>query len=545
MSGQGAGSGELGELLTLASSVLVSAKDEPRARQGLLEAFSDSALWARFVRDTPQTRGADPALAEALAVRRPIFPATGAQGPTRLLLPFEGPDGVEVLELRGHGLSAAQAPLLELFARTLGAALQSQRRMEDTRLLLDLARTTSGTLDLTSILEAACDFMVRLFDVSNAFVLLLDPKRRVLVGAAASSAQREFVRGLEVPLDARSTVAAAARTRSPQIVEDVATHPDVGRPAVVQALGEKALLSLPLISRDELLGVVVLDETRGPRTFGADLVERAEVSIGQIAMSVSNARLYESLRRSYAELDATRAEMVARERLAALGELSAVVAHEVRNPLGVIFNAVSSLRRLSTPNPSPHALSDMQMLLDIVGEESERLNRMVGELLDFARPRALCTRPEDFARLVMESVEAARLAVEPDRARFVVELSGGLPRVPVDGDQLRQALINVTVNAAQATPPGGKVTLRVFVCEAAPEGPCLCVEVADQGPGISPELLPRIFEPFFTTKARGSGLGLAVVKRILEDHQGEVLVRSEAGRGATFVFRLPLHPAGC
>jgi signal transduction histidine kinase len=226
--------------------------------------------------------------------------------------------------------------------------------------------------------------------------------------------------------------------------------------------------------------------------------------------------------------------MVKRERLAALGELSAIVAHEVRNPLGVIFNAVASLRRMLKPE------GDSAMLLDILSEESDRLNRIVGDLLDFTRPRDPMLHAEDILRLLQDAVETARAWQGGNgRISMSVDVEPELPRVPLDRRLIRQALVNMLVNAIQSMPQGGLVQVRARR-EVQGHRELLRVDVADQGCGIPTELVHRVFEPFFTTKAQGTGLGLAVVKRIIEEHHGELALESAPGRGTTFTFRLPL-----
>jgi two-component system, NtrC family, sensor histidine kinase HydH len=141
-----------------------------------------------------------------------------------------------------------------------------------------------------------------------------------------------------------------------------------------------------------------------------------------------------------------------------------------------------------------------------------------------------------------ESLEAARAQAQrtPERpVRLFAEVEPGLPPVPMDRRFIRQTLVNLAVNAIQAMPRGGEVRVRARrELRAGKEQ--LRIDVADQGPGIPEELLHRVFEPFFTTKAQGTGLGLAVVKRNLEDHRGEVVVESVPGRGTTFTFWLPL-----
>jgi signal transduction histidine kinase len=177
------------------------------------------------------------------------------------------------------------------------------------------------------------------------------------------------------------------------------------------------------------------------------------------------------------------------------------------------------------------------MLLDIVGEEADRLNRIVGDLLDFARPSTPQLRPEPLDRVVDEAVHAA-LAQNAPGIELRLEGAPGLPAVPLDARLVRQAVLNVAVNAVQAMPRGGLLTVRLRH-----EPRAAVVEVEDTGPGIPEEVRHRIFAPFFTTKASGTGLGLAVVKRILDGHGGEVAVRCRPGAGTVFSLRFPLPSA--
>jgi len=283
------------------------------------------------------------------------------------------------------------------------------------------------------------------------------------------------------------------------------------------------------------VGVVMVDESRRTRRWGPAVVALAEAIAGQLALSVQNARLYDSLRQSYAQLEATRAEMVKRERLAALGELSAIVAHEVRNPLGVMFNAVGSLRRMLRDDPRA---ADAGSLLEIACEECERLDALVTSLLDYSRPLSLSVSPEEVGPLLSQTVSRA-LSALPDASSWNVrlEVEDGLPRAELDARLFRQALENLLMNALQAMPGGGQVEVH-----ASSEGPSLRVDVRDHGPGLAPGLAARIFEPFFTTKAKGTGLGLAVVRRIAEDHGGEVAVAPAPGQGTVFTLRLKFAP---
>jgi PAS domain S-box-containing protein len=518
------------ELLAL-SAELINAGSAEEVREHTRGAFERAGFTTRFVQ-----KGAmdvdEVSRSAALLERRPIFVGIHSHAPEAVYVPL---DQGEVLIVAGSGLNGQHAYAFGFFAKLISTALldvdatkAARRKLSDTQLVLQLAQTTSETLDLDALMNVTADSLVELLDVSSCFIVLHDEKRRLLRGRASSRGRRNIVYDIDIDIDDPNSLAAtAARERTPILIPDTSLDPRARRAPRVAELHETALAAFPILSRGRLEGVLILDDTRGPRTFSTEWVEVATAMVAQVGLSLANARLYDSLRKSYDDLEATRAEMVKRERLAGLGELAAIVAHEVRNPLGVIYNASSSLKHLVEGS------RDGLTLVQIVREECERLNQMVGDLLDFARPRQLSMQPEDMSRVLGEVTEA--LGTVPN-VRFEVAIDDDLPMLVVDRRLMRQALVNVALNAVQAMPRGGLLRLRAF----APKGEGVVVlEVADEGPGIPEATLPRIFEPFFTTKATGAGLGLAVVKRIVEDHGGVVSVAS-TDKGTTFSFRLPL-----
>ncbi len=242
-------------------------------------------------------------------------------------------------------------------------------------------------------------------------------------------------------------------------------------------------------------------------------------------------RAARALEDSSRQLSDTQAELVRRERLAALGEMAAVVAHEVRNPVGVIFNAIASLKRLP---PSSAGAGD---LLHIVEEEAERLKHMVSELLEFARPRALRLRAASLESLLAGAVEAAQYGNhDPEVEGVQMSVEGESPAIVCDEQLVRQAVINLVTNALEA--PHRRSPVRV--CAKA-EGAQVEIAVIDDGDGVPREIADRIFVPFFTTRPTGTGLGLPLVQRIAEAHGGTVGLRATRGGGATFVLCLPVR----
>ncbi len=431
-------------------------------------------------------------------------------------------------------LSRATAIASQLAVAVDNARLYSEarRRAEQLGLMHEVGRSLVATLDIRQVLARGVQNIARIVDAPFASLALIDPDRTSLEVRAVAGVHQSHL-GMRLPLDPpeSSLAALTVHRREPIVVEDGLSDPRVN-PKLRGETGARGYLGLPLVVRDRTIGAAVIMDPRGPRLFTPAEVERAAAIANQLAVAVENARLYDDLRRSYADLERAQQQLIRRERLAALGELSAVVAHEVRNPLGVIFNSLGSLRRLVRPT------GDAKMLLDIVGEEADRLNRIVGDLLDFARPSTPELRPEQLDRVVEDAVGSA-LAQNAGAFELACDTDPSLPPVPIDARLVRQAVLNVAVNAVQAMPRGGRIAIRTRR-----EGETALVEIEDSGPGIAGEVRGRIFEPFFTTKASGTGLGLAVVKRIVEGHGGTVAVATGAGGGSVFALRFPLAPPG-
>jgi len=239
-----------------------------------------------------------------------------------------------------------------------------------------------------------------------------------------------------------------------------------------------------------------------------------------------------------AELSRTQRELIQRERLAAIGALAATVAHEVRNPLAVIINAIAALRRGVKNEESDE-------LHSIIDEEAARLCAIVNDLLDFARPPVLKTESASLAAVVEDVAHAAAARPEAHGIDVRLELAPDVPPVSVDTRLVRQALFNLAVNGLQAMPPShsdsGRRTLTLRTrTDREGHRSFACIDVADTGPGIGQAEQARVFEPFFTTKATGTGLGLPLVKRVVDAHDGDIAFASTAA-GTTFTMRMPLE----
>lgn len=285
-------------------------------------------------------------------------------------------------------------------------------------------------------------------------------------------------------------------------------------------------LDAPIFVENAPYGLLSVHGPTLTPTCGATLTLFAR----HIGGAIENVRHHQRAAERMAELARLQAELIAQERLAVLGEAAAVVAHEVRNPLGAILNAVAVLKRDAGVPGSPRASA-----VRMVEEEAMRLDTMVRDLLNAARP--LEPRPK---ALQLGAVAERTLALFRERAespgvRLVLERMEGLPSIRADEQLLHLALENLVRNAVQASPAEGTVRVVVGAGEA-----CVKLTVEDEGAGISETDAARVFEPFFTTRATGTGLGLAVVKRVVVAHGGSVHLGQREGGGARFELRLPL-----
>ncbi|MEW6776346.1 MAG: ATP-binding protein [Bdellovibrionota bacterium] len=237
----------------------------------------------------------------------------------------------------------------------------------------------------------------------------------------------------------------------------------------------------------------------------------------------------EDLERANEEVRKTQRQLLEQERLATIGEMASGIAHEIRNPLSSVKMNLQILKRKSGGDPQD------ARHFRIAIEEVERLDRIVGDLLLYAKPLALRKEPSAVSSLIERAREAAAAQAGAKGVRFEVRVEPSSMRVFADPGRLQQVLLNLLLNAAQASPPGG--TVRILARE---ENGSVSLLVQDEGPGIAPENLGKIYDPFFTTKADGTGLGLANARKIVLAHGGELRVESSSGKGAAFEIRLPL-----
>ncbi len=316
-------------------------------------------------------------------------------------------------------------------------------------------------------------------------------------------------------------------------------YPEAAHEALERSLAGSHLVQAPLFVEGVAHGALVV---YGP-TLTPARAATIEMFAELVARALESVRSRQRAQQRLEELQRLQTELLERERLGALGEAAAVMAHEVRNPIAAISNALAVLRRQPAPS------SEGADMLRVIGEEAARLERVVRHLLDLGRPLTPRRQSVDLLELATDCVRTLRDRHEFAGVEVAVRAEGEV-FAHVDPDLLQLALLNVLQNAAQVTPSGGTVVIDVAVTGAPAEGALgadgadgaseaveAIVAVEDEGPGFSEELVRRMFEPFFTTRPSGTGIGLAVVRRTIEANGGTIALGRGARGGGRFEIR--------
>jgi signal transduction histidine kinase len=291
----------------------------------------------------------------------------------------------------------------------------------------------------------------------------------------------------------------------------------------------KAGITVPLVGSERIVGFLNLWDERVPEAYASDEIALVLEIAERLNTVVENSKLFDRMKE--------------RDRLAALGEMAAGLAHEIRNPLGAIKGAAQFL------DPK-HLTGEDAEFLGVIIEEVNRLNGVVTQFLDYSRPLKQSYAPMDLNDVLQRTVKLLQGEADSSKLEIKVDLASDLPKVFGDAEQLKQVFINLAQNAIQAMPAGGSLTIRTMRDPessfrlSSPLRTQELVEVrfADTGKGIPSQELRHIFVPFYTTKEKGTGLGLAISQRIIKSHSGSISVRSTVGEGTEFIIRLPAVP---
>lgn len=292
----------------------------------------------------------------------------------------------------------------------------------------------------------------------------------------------------------------------------------------------KNFVIVPLIMRNRGMGIYLIHTIKPQSDFSNQDIQLLTILSNQAAAGVENWRTYEQLAQANTELKASEEQIIRAARLAAIGELAASIVHEIKNPVQVLMLQLDVMKRGTIiPNAD-----------ELLRQQVTRLHDITKRLMNFARNVSdeFKLEPTDVNKSVLDAVAMVEHEYRLDKIDFELELEGQLPAIPGNSSYLQQVFLNLAINAHDAMPTGGKIVVR-----SSSDYFHVIVHFSDTGCGIDPKNIERIFQPFFTTKeeGKGTGLGLAICKKIVDQHQGEIGVASEPGKGTTFTIKLPLR----
>jgi len=408
-------------------------------------------------------------------------------------------------------------------------------RFELEQTILALRRSLAHILEIDELGEVLIDGLNASPRFTQGALYLLGPDARVFIlknHFGPKPAERVEMAPARPLLDRLSRTGAAVLENAERELEErrllgddreAETAHDIA--VTMRALQASLCLGLRGESGD-LYGFLAVRDDRLRDAFSREEVQLLAGLATQVAVTVENSQLYQ--------------QMKEKDRLAALGEMAAGLAHEIRNPLGSIKASAQYLSETAEQR------EDRGEFLDIIVDEVDRLNRVVSSFLDYARPAHTDPEPIYVNSAVQLTLQFLRPECDSAEVELHVAMDPDLPKVRIDIEHLRQVLINLVQNAVQAMTSGGDIYVETRTQDRFRIGGgarrWVQISVRDTGPGIAPGLLANLFVPFVTTKQQGTGLGLAISHRIVSETGGRIDVRSRQGVGTTFVVLLPAEP---
>ncbi|MBI4591374.1 MAG: GAF domain-containing protein [Candidatus Rokubacteria bacterium] len=531
---------------------------------GWLEPFADYRVPPRVLERVRRVRidpEASAFYAEAIASKRvvvstnvaddPRIPAAlKAAGPhrTQLFAPIVAKGGligafIAVWWDRTREFSERELALIEAMGGQAGVAVENARLFQDNRrkleelsVLYEISRAVTGQLDLVKLVRAIHGQVARVLDARNMVILLCDEARREIEVAL------RMLEGEERPSPKRypfgdGLMSRVFERRQPIRTDNYAEEcrRETVRP-VQDSLRYPYWLGVPMVTGDQTIGALILRSDS--RAFSAADEQLLMNTAGLAALAFRSARLYDERTRAYRDLAAAQDQLVRTEKLRALGEMASGVAHDFNNLLSSILGRTQLLlRRVDDPK-----LSQWLQVIEQAATDGARTVRRIQEFARVRRDQPFVA--VDLNRMVQEALEVtqSRWLEEAQSRGVTIEVVTNLAAIPpIAGDptELREALTNLILNAVDAMPDGGTLSLSTRADEET-----ATVIVSDTGIGMPAEVQPSIFDPFFTTKGpKGTGLGLSMTYGIVSRHRGQVAVESAEGRGSTFRLTFPVSQA--
>ncbi len=396
------------------------------------------------------------------------------------------------------------------------------------------------TMDIEEILRLVLEGVTKNLGFDRARLYLVNEKMNLLECKMAVGIDEERTKGITLPLDPQDSILGRSIfEKKPFVIPEADKDPRVN-PILKEKFNFRSLVVIPILTKEKALGAIAADYVEPDKNISKETLEALMVLTQQAGLAIRNVFIYQELKtfslqmeekiqKITADLKKAEAQLIRSEKLAALGQLAAGIAHEIRNPLTSINILIHSLaQNLPSENPQKEDFR-------VIEEELHRINEIVEQFLRFAKPAPPHLEKTNLLSLFEETLQLLKPQMEQQhivlKKRFQT-----LPKILVDREQIKQAILNLLLNAIQAMPEGGLLTLTSGKSE---NGEWLYVSIQDSGMGIPTENMSKLFDPFFSTKEGGIGLGLSIAHRIIDQHQGKIEVESTPYQGTTFTLWIP------
>ena len=406
-----------------------------------------------------------------------------------------------------------------------------RRKIFDLFTIFEISRHLNSMLDVESLLDAILFTCIGQMGVSGASIIVRDQ--------ATGDISKFHSKGIILPADINLNISRVGplarflqRDSKPHRIADLQEE-------IPEKSDDKKLLTdldielvVPMVTKGELVGILFLPAKLSGDVFREEDLEFVSTLVNQLSVALDNASLYENEKKALAELKSTQNRLIETERLAALGTLSASIAHEVNNPLAIIKNYLTIIDRLSGEN------GEIKSNIVVVQDEVNRIAGIVRQLLDFYRPSLPEKAEVDICTILKSTLDLLKVRLAESGIRVTRKADDETCKVTGSPEKLKQVFLNILLNARDAMPGGGEIMISEKKI-----GDNVEISFSDTGCGIADEDLPHIFEPFYTSgKESGTGLGLSVCYGIVRSHEGSITAQRNETGGATFIIKLPLMP---
>ncbi|MBE7444721.1 MAG: PAS domain-containing protein [Planctomycetia bacterium] len=328
-------------------------------------------------------------------------------------------------------------------------------------------------------------------------------------------------------MDEKEVIVSCIKTKKIILEKDAFHNPMIDKKFVTM-VDANEFVCVPLIYKDEAIGVIFADNAYNGKPITANQIELINTFASRAALAIAKAEIYEELEKNNQQLKETQDRLIRSERLAVIGNMAAYIAHEIRNPLVTI----GGFARMILRDYADH--KGIKQNIEIIIDEVNRLEKILANIMDFSKPVEVVKVSTQVNDLIESTCSLMEPYFKSGCIQLIKQLNATIPKIIVDSNQMKQVFLNLIKNAVESMPDGGKLTIKTGM-----EYDHIKIDIADTGEGMTTVVLQNIFVPFFTTKVDGTGVGLAVSQKIIDDHGGFIKVNSIAKEGSTISIYLP------